>query len=168
MRRIWLAAVLPTITALAAIIPASPVQAARVPVGNTPGTLPANRCGFPVDIGIISDNEYQDVTTLADGTTITKITGHLVESFTNHNDTSKTIIRNVSGPTTTTVHPDGTATEVGGGNNWWGFGPFSQMNTGEPGLVFTTGRIVIEIDNQGHATSFSLSGTQENGCALLQ
>lgn len=163
MRCTRLASILATITVLATIIPA--FAQARVPVGNQPRTLPPSLCGFAVHIGIVSDNEYQDVTTLADGTTITDITGNLVESFTNV-DTGKTIIRNVSGPTTTTSHPDGSGTEVGRGNNWWGFGPHSQANTGEPGLVFTSGRVVLQFAG-GAVTGFSLSGKQENGCALL-
>lgn len=105
------------------------------------------------------------MTTLADGTTITRITGRLVVSYTNEL-TGTTIVRNVSGPTTETDHPDGTSTFAGRGNNVWTFGPVSQANTGEPGLVFTTGRAVVEVAG-GFATSFSISGNQVNGCALL-
>ena len=134
-------------------------------------------CPFDVDIGVVSNNEYKDVTTLADGTTITNITGNLVESFKN-DSTGYTIVHNVSGPTTTTIHPaqppavNGTGTEVGRGNNMWIFGPRSQANTGEPGLVFTSGRAVFmdfEVLPSGTriATSFSLSGNQDNVCSLL-
>ena len=164
MRRALLFAFLPAIAALAALVPAGPAQA-REPVPFLPGTLPANRCGFPVDIVALTNNEYQEVTTLADGTTITRITGRLVVSYTNA-ITGNTIVRNVSGPTTETDHPDGTATFVGQGNNVWTFGPVSQGNTGEPGLVFTSGRAVIDVAG-GFATSFSISGRQINGCALL-
>ena len=79
----------------------------------------------------MSDNEYQDVVTLGDGTTITQTTGRLVLSFTN-TDTGFTIIRNVSGPSTEIDHPDGSATIVYEGESWFGFGPISQGNTGEP------------------------------------
>jgi hypothetical protein len=164
MRRALFAGILPAVTALAALAPAAPALA-REPVKITPFTLPANRCGFPVRVGVISNHEYQEVTTLADGTTVTRITGELVVSFTN-DFTRKTIVRDVSGPTTTTVHPDGTGMEVGTGNSWWGFGPISQGNTGEPGLVFTDGRVVINFAG-GFATGFALSGKQVNGCALL-
>jgi hypothetical protein len=67
-----------------------------------------------------------------------------VLSFTN-TDTGFAIVRNVSGPTTAINHPDGTATFVGEGNNFFGFGPKSQANTGEPGLVFTSGLIVLQV-----------------------
>src|SRR5947209_16770444 len=133
MRRAPFAVLLPAITALAAIIPAASAQA-REPVNNTPFSFPAgHNCPFQVDVGVVSDNEYADITTLADGTTITRIRGTLVESFTNVDTNGhpvKTIVRNVSGPTTTTgpLHA-GTSTEVGEGNNWWGFGPHSQANT---------------------------------------
>ena len=103
-----------------------------------------NGCQFPIDVAVVSNNECQDVVTLADGTTITRITGRLVLSFTN-TDTGFTIVRNVSGPTTETDHTDGTATFVGEGENWFAFGPTSQANTGEPGLVFTSGLVVLQI-----------------------
>jgi hypothetical protein len=167
MRRAALGSLL-VLTALAAIIPAGLAQAdtTRRPVPDVTRTLPANRCGFAVDIATVTNNEFQDVTTLADGTTITNITGTLVLSFKN-DDTGYTIVRNVSGPTSETDYPDGSATFVGGGLNWFGFGPVSQGNTGEPGLVFTTGLVTLHIAD-GAVQSFSLSGTQVNGCALLK
>jgi hypothetical protein len=145
---------------------ATPNGSGRVPLPFTPFTLPANRCGFPIHIEAVADNEFQDVTTLADGTTITNIRGLLMLSFTNTNN-GVTIVRNVSGPTTETDHPDGTGTFIGRGNNWFGFGPVSQGNTGEPGLVFTSGRVELQIAG-GFITSFALSGTQTNGCDLLR
>ena len=156
--------ILLAITVLAAVAPAGVAQA-REPVEITPFQLPANRCGFPVDVDVVANKEYQDVTTLADGTTITRITGRLVLSFTHH-DTGFTIVRNVSGPSTEIDHPDGTATIVYEGESWFGFGPISQANTGEPGLVFTSGLVVLQIAG-GAVTSFSLAGEQVNGCDLL-
>lgn len=163
MRRILIWGLM-TAGVVAVLAPAGVAQA-RTPVTITPFTLNANRCGFSIDVGVVANNEYQDVTTLADGTTITKITGHLVLSFTN-DVTRYSIVRNVSGPTTETDYPDGSATFVGKGPNWFGFGPHSQENTGEPGLVFTSGLVTLQIAN-GAVQTFSLSGTQVNGCALL-
>jgi hypothetical protein len=157
--------ILLAITVLAAVAPVGAAQA-REPVVITPFTIPANRCGFLIDVGVVSNNEFQDVTTLDDGTTVTRIRGRLVLSFTN-SDTGSTIIRNVSGPTTETDHPDGNGTFIGEGNNWFGFGPGSQQNTGEPGLVFTSGLVVLEVSG-GVVISFSLAGEQVNGCQLLQ
>src|SRR5690242_933181 len=158
MRRAIFAGILPTITALAALVPAGAAQA-REPVpwatADMPATYPARFCGFPVDVWAITNNEYQDVTTLADGTTITKVTGNLVLGWRN-DVTGKTIVRHLNGPSTETDYPDGSRTVVEEGHNFTGFGPVSQMNTGEPGIVFTTGRFVVT----GHgifADSYSLS-----------
>ena len=156
--------ILLVITVLAAVAPIGAAQACD-PVPFEDFTLPATRCGFPIDVAVVSNNECQDVVTLADGTMITRIHGRLVLSFTN-DDTRFTIVRNVSGPTTETDLPDGTVTFVGEGENWFGFGPRSQMNTGEPGLVFTSGLVALQIAG-GAVTSFSLHGTQVNGCELL-
>jgi hypothetical protein len=105
------------------------------------------------------------VTTLADVTTITHITGNLVLSFKIDN-TGYSIVRNVSGPTTDTVRRDRAETFVGSGLNWFGFGPHNQGNAGEPGLVFTAGFAALQIASAAVQT-FSLSGPQANGCVLL-
>jgi hypothetical protein len=157
--------ILLAISVLAAVAPAGAAQA-REPVPFDPFTLPANRCGFPIDVGVVSNKEFQDVMTLADGTTITRIRGKLVLSFTN-TVTGFTIVRNVSGPTTVIEHSPGNGTFIGEGLNYFGFGPVSQGNTGEPGLVFTSGLVVLQIAG-GFVTSFSLAGTQVNGCELLE
>src|SRR5690349_6968932 len=157
MRRIVIPALL-IATAVAVLAPAGSAQAARTPVTFPPTGFTLGACGFPIHVDVVTNNEYQDVTTLADGTTITNITGNLVLSFTN-SGTGKSIVRNVSGPTTETDHPDGTGTLVGRGPNWFGFGPGSQTHTGEPGLVFTSGLATLQFAN-GVVTRFSLSGRQ--------
>jgi hypothetical protein len=164
MRRIAFRILL-AITGLAAVAQIGAAQTCE-PVPFTPFTIPADDgCGFPIRVEVVSNNECQDVVTLADGTTITRIRGRLVLSFTN-TDTLFTITRNVSGPTTQTDHPDGSGTFQGEGQNWFSFGPRSQANTGEPALVFTNGLVVLEFSN-GAVDSFSLHGTQVNGCELL-
>jgi hypothetical protein len=123
--------ILLAITLLAAVAPAWAAQD-REPVPFEPFTLPAMPfCGFPIDVGLVSNKEFQDVTTLADGTTVTQIRGTLKLSFTAN---GITIVRNVSGPTTTIVHPDGTGTFIGEGENYFIFGPNSRDNTHEPPL----------------------------------
>jgi hypothetical protein len=96
------------------------------------------------------------VTTLADGTTITKITGRLEQSFTN-GDTGFTIVRNVSGPSTRIDNPDGTGTFVGEGLTWLIFGPKSQANTGEPALIFISGLVVLQFVGNVVTTSRSMA-----------
>jgi hypothetical protein len=169
MRRLpaLLTAALAAVAATAATAPtASAAPADRVPVNNGEIFLPAAAfCGFDVYINPVEDNEFATTTTLADGTTVTSVTGRFVESYTNL-ATGKTIIRNVSGPTTTTQRPNGTATFVGAGDNRLIFGPRGRANTGEPALVTTSGRVVVTFTGNV-ATSFSLAGTQENLCATL-
>jgi hypothetical protein len=110
----------------------------RLPVGNTPFDLGTQVCGFPIHVGIVSDNDYYThQTTLADGTLIQQINGNLV------------------------------MTHVKGLNSSF-FGPIGQANTGEPGFVLSSGLLVIHYSaTTGAAESFKLSGTQTNGCQLL-
>jgi hypothetical protein len=78
------------------------------PVVNEPFALPAAPfCGFDVNVDVLANKERSTTTTLADGTIVTRVTGKLVESYTNA-DSGKTIVRDVSGATTTTARPDGT------------------------------------------------------------
>lgn len=144
-----------------------------------------------------SDVVNEEVTTtLADGTPIpggfvaqsdppsypNVTSGPLVESFSNET-TGKTIVRNVSGSSYFTYDPTpkvagalATGTFVATGNTFQLFGPNSEAalqaaGTPEPTLVFTSGllvmRFVVEPDGNAYVTSFSLRGTQQNGCALL-
>jgi hypothetical protein len=162
----WLATFLAV--ALVPVAVTAPTASAgdRVPVDNGEIFLPgAAFCGFDVDINVIENNEFATTTTFADGTTVTSVAGRFVESYTNVS-TGKAIIRNVSGPTTTTARPDGTATFVGGGSNRLIFGPRGRINTREPPLVITSGHVVVTFDGNV-ATGFSLSGDQENLCQTL-
>jgi hypothetical protein len=154
---------------VAAAAPASPGNGAdRVPVGNTPGDVGPQACGFPIHVGIVSDREYYiHETTLADGTLIQQVTGTLVLSFTN-TDTGKTITENVSGPGSFTTYPDGGFLVDAQGLSFFFFGPIGQANTGEPGFVITSGHAVAFFDPvTGAADSFTLTGRQTNGCTLL-
>ena len=133
---------------IVAVASASPGKGAvRVPVGNTPFDLDASVCGFPIHAGVVSDKEYViHDTTLADG---------------------KTVVENVSGPGTETFPPDGSFVFHGLGNGVFIFGPDDQASIGEPGLVFYSGNLVVTFGPTGPAQTFTLSGTQTNGCALL-
>lgn len=154
--------------ALAAVAAASPGNGAvRVPLGNEPSDLGPEYCGFPIHVGIVSDNEYIIHDTFhTDGTEILRITGKLIQSFTNEN-TGKSVVVNVSGPGTITLPPDGSFIEDAHGNGAFPFDPSDQASIGEPGLVFYSGHMVITYPPTGPAQSFTLSGTQTNGCALL-
>ncbi len=135
-------------------------------MGNQPFVLRESRCRFPIGIAVVSDREYViHDTLLADGTEIQRITGELVPSFTN-TTTGGTVIENVSGPSMSTFAPDGSGSFQGQGRSWLSFGPKGQANTAEPGLVFTDGGVTAGFSGNV-ARSFSLSGTQVDGCALL-
>jgi hypothetical protein len=170
-----------TVAALALVAPVGLAEA-REPVtdplgSDTPNgsiTLPATRCPFPVHIAVVTNNEFQESTTLSDGTTITKITGKLVLSFSNANPGGRTIVRNVSGPSIETDNPDGTTgTVVDIGNSWNAFGPLSQPNipSSTPHLMFSSGLVIIKFatTNTGirFVTRLSVLGHEEDGCALL-
>lgn len=130
-------------------------------------TLQAGRfCVFAVDVAVVANNELKQVTTLPDGTTIIRIKGKLALSFKNET-TGRSIEENVGGSSTTTISPDGgSATFQGEGPHWLAFGPESKANTGEPGLVFTSGQVAVTYVGIT-IRAFSLNGTQQDGCALL-
>jgi hypothetical protein len=149
-----------------------------VPVNNQPFTLPretigpngkvAGFCpGFAVHVDVVRDTEVATTTTTPppDKTVVTFVTGTLIERYANV-ATGKTITRNVSGDTTTTVAPNGIGTFVATGSNRLIFGPKGRANTGEPALVVTSGTVTVTFDGNV-ATGFSLSGEQENLCQTL-
>jgi hypothetical protein len=176
MRRVGAVALLAAMAALAASATSASAQSEWTPVtdplgSGTPNgsiTLPAGNCGFPVQIAVVANREREKVTPIGPpspaGTTLTQIRGKLVLSFTNTNR-AKTIVRDESGPTDTYAYPTGTGIETATGENWWGFGPRSQANTGEPGLVFTSGPVVLSFGG-GAVTAF-WAERQINGCSLM-
>lgn len=101
--------------------------------------LPAKAgfCPFNVLLNVVENETVQQITTLADGTTVQNVMGTEVVRFTNPG--VKTITLDESGPYTITTHPDGTGTATYTGNNFFRLGPLSRANTGFTGLVFTTG-----------------------------
>ena len=155
-----------TATAPSPWMPVTDPTGSTSTVTNAPNNVPAgDSCAFGVTVAVVTNNEFQQVTNPDDKTTVIRIKGNLVLSFTN-DTTGKTLDENVSGPSTETVHSDGSGTFQGEGPSWFLFGPVSKANTGEPGLVFTKGLVTITFS--GNTTqAFSLNGTQQNGCALL-
>ena len=168
---VTVAALLVAPAAAAAATAASPWTPVTNPLGsrNHHGSITLQAggfCVFAVDVAVAANSELKQVTTLADGTTIIRVKGMLVLSFKNET-TGKSIEENVSGPSATTISPDGgSATFQGEGSHWLAFGPQSKANTGEPGLVFTSGQVTVTYVGIT-IQAFSLNGAQENGCALL-
>jgi hypothetical protein len=196
MRRAKLAVLLPVVALVAIAVPATTAQASTGAADQQtltytcyPGTSSAFNVSFPDVVN------KQVTTTLADGTPIpggfvaqsdppyypNVTSGLLIQNFVN-DTTGKTITRNVSGPSYFTYDPTptvpgalATGTFVSTGPTAQLFGPMSQAalsaaGTPEPTLVFETGLLVMHfvVDQSGaYVTSFSLRGTQQNGCALL-
>jgi hypothetical protein len=94
------------------------------------------------------------------------ITGHLVQSFTNV-ETGTSITRNVSGPATITLYPDGSVSAEGRGVSSVALSKEDVARLGVPGLVFTSGHVFISFDSTGAVQRFTVSGTRTDGCALL-
>jgi hypothetical protein len=63
-------------------------------------------CAFNVYFNVLADKEYLTVAPLSDGSAVYTYTGAMKVSLTN-DVTGKTIVLNVSGPSTTTISPDG-------------------------------------------------------------
>ena len=74
--------------------------------------------------------------------------------------------RDVSGPYNEVDYPDGSGGQTGGGNEWWQLGPPSRGNTHLPGEFITTGRIVMQFDQQHVITSLQAKKVT-NLCTLL-
>lgn len=149
---------------------------------------------FTVSNSTVSSNQV--TTTIADGTPIpggfvahsdppnffpSKTTGSDVASFTNET-TGHTILHNEGGTLWFTYDPTpevpgalATGTFVATGVTSELFGPKSEAaleaaGIHEPAVVFVSGLLVMRfaVDQSGpFVTSFSLRGTQQDGCALL-
>jgi hypothetical protein len=106
---------------------AGPAQAERLPTDPNPtihlaGTDDvgdAGYCPFPVTIKIFSNQQVVKETTLPNGATAQRFTGH-AEAIVTNDDTGKSITYNVSGPGTQTVFLDGSFTiDAAGPNLLW-------------------------------------------------
>lgn len=196
MRYAKLAGLVPIFVLLATVAPATAAQAktaATAQAATTYACYPNKPAAFNIANSDVVNKQV--TTTLADGTPIpggfvaqsdppyypTMTSGPLAESFTNET-TQQTIVRNVSGPNWFTYDPTpkvagalATGTYVTTGTTYQLFGPrseaaFQAAGIHEPTLIFTSGLLVMRfvIDQSGaYVTSFSLHGTQQNGCALL-
>jgi hypothetical protein len=146
---------------------------ADIPSGTElPGGVSSPFCSFPLLITDVRNHRQSTTTTLPDGSTVVRITGNLVQKMTNES-TGKSVVVNVSGPTTDITSPDGTHdTFVGTGRNLFIFGRGGQRNTGEPPVVLTSGRVAATVTintatGVGTAQTFRLRGRQDNVCELL-
>jgi len=197
MRRVKFMMLLPIGTLLALVTPVAAAHAttgtaaAAQPAAFT--CYPNTPSAFTVSNSTLVNN--QTTTTIADGTPIpggfvaqsdppnfpSKTTGSDVASLTNET-TGRTIIHNEGGTSWFTFDPApklpgalATGTFVSTGSTSELFGPKSlaaleAAGIHEPAVVLVNGLLVMHfaVDQDGpFVTSFSLNGTQQDGCALL-
>jgi hypothetical protein len=185
MRRTMLAMLLPTITALAVVVPGATAQATTY-VCPKEGTSPS----FIIDRRVLVDTET--TVSVPNGTMLpggiiannaTLTTGRFVEQFTN-DTTGKTIAPAENGPNwftfDLTPNPQGavaSGTAVDTGNNVSLFGPASEAALQAAGihvpvLSFTSGLLLLHVvfppSGAPYVNSFSLRGNLVDGCALLR
>lgn len=179
MRRAALLGTLTGLAALVAVVPAASASSPWTPVPDpyTDFEIPANAwggaCSFPIVINTVANNERQIITPVGppapSGTTLTRLRGRLVVSVTNL-DTGKTVVRDVSGPTDTISYPDGTGTQTATGNNAYAAGPLSFAATGLPVFSFTTGPVSLTFATSSTGRQFATSFQalkQVSACDLL-
>ena len=129
-------------------------------------TLPADFCGFEILQTSPVDKEYAKVLKSSDESMITLVTGSLKTSFTNLS-TGKTITINESGPSKTTVFPDGSVTVFSKGHTGLLLAPSDAQRFGLPALSLSAGRLTFRIAPDG-TISLSLQGhVLVNICAAL-
>ena len=78
--------------------------------------VPATFCGFEIQVTFPVDREFAKILTASNGFMTTLVTGSLFASLTNL-ETGKTITENISGPSKTTVFPNGSMTTTATGLN---------------------------------------------------
>lgn len=175
MRRAIIAGLLPAITVLAALVPAAAAQAVTSCPAFSEDVLANNQQTTPVAEGTLLPGGYT-----AHNASLT--TGRYVVSITAG---ATTMVRNESGPNWFTFDPTPTVpgavwtgTAIDTGNNVNQFGPVSRAALQAAGtpvsqLTFTSGLLILRVVYNPavsvipYVISFSLSGRQEDGCALL-
>ena len=161
----------PTLAAAAALISAAAMAPSafaaqhRVPLDATPFAIPAEDCGFPIQVDVVESKEYIVKTAEADDGTLTlRVTGKLILRF-SANGTS--FVRDVGGPGWATFFPDGSMLFRSQGQGTGYNSPADQDVTGLPGLFFSTGNLTGVFASDGSAESVTIRGRVEDGCALL-
>ena len=133
------------------------------PVVELPGVCP----DFGIVADILVDRVYTKTWFDANGDPIRSMTnGTLKVRLTNpENDVS--ILRNISGPGTTTFHEDGSTTLMARGT-WFFFFFAGGLGVGSPPMsIINTGTIVIDTFPDGTQAIRSRTGQQEDVCATL-
>jgi len=117
----------------------------RVFLPSAPYDIPANVCGFVVHVDFPVNREYGTFSEAPDGSTIVKVTGSLVETFTNVTN-GNSITVNASGPGTITflAAPSTLVTfDVEGLATFW---VTNGAQFGLPNLMYTSGSFTWTTD----------------------
>jgi hypothetical protein len=130
-------------------------------------TLPAALCGFEVLVTPSVNREFAKTLKTSDGSMILLLTGSVTISYTNL-ETGKTITENVSGPSKTTIFPDGSFATVEKGRNELNLPPADAARFGLPTVSVTVGARSASFAPDGSPTSMSLNGhVAVDVCAAL-
>jgi hypothetical protein len=109
-----------------------------------PVDIPADVCGFPMHFDVVTNKEYASLTVTADGTSIIKVTGSFVVTFTN-STTGKSITLNASGPGTFTFPANSSLQIVdASGLSFW-VGP-NLSEFGLPNAFLSSGPLQLTAD----------------------
>jgi hypothetical protein len=137
-----------------------------VPAGSF--VLPADVCGFPVQVDILVNQEYQKVMSQDDETIVLRITGRLAWRLTNA-DTGTSFDIEVSGPATITVHLDSGLLDIDGqGNAAVFFLSQDQAQFGVFGINLISGHVLETVDPATNdVIVLSVSGHADDACAML-
>jgi hypothetical protein len=142
-------------------------SAAASPPDREPVVLPSepfvftNACGFEVTLQVLSNNEVITTFERKSGTTSIHVTGTLKVRLTTVSGGSVDL--NISGPTHSTINPDGSTTQIALGRALWAFDP--GVGPGLPRLALISGRTVSTFDPA--FTLGSVSGHVEDMCSAL-
>lgn len=133
------------------------------PVIELPGVCP--------DLDIVADilvnREYALTWSDANGDPVRTITTGTLKVRLTNPDNDVSILRNISGPGTTTFHRDGSTTLRARGT-WFFFFFADQLGSGSPPMsIINTGTIVIDTFPDGTQDIRSRTGQQEDVCPAL-
>jgi hypothetical protein len=132
-----------------------------------PFTLPAEFCGFQVQVTPQVNNRFEKLLKASDGSMILLHTGFLSVSYTNL-ESGKSITENVSGPLKITVFPDGSVTVADKGRTSVFLDPADAQRFGLPTVAVTAGALTGSMAPDGSLTSLTLHGhVLVNVCAAL-
>ena len=144
---------------LALAAPASADQPVRQPSPFPPFTVPAEICGFQVEVTPVVNAEI--ATTFSSGKTI--VTGRFVVQLSGN---GKTITENVSGPVIITTDASGTTTFTLLGPSFLFFRP-GELGPGTPGqFLLSHGPATIVVSGNGESLDITSASTIDL-CAVL-